>query len=56
MSCKIPQWFQEWLNNDYSHLQEDVSKIKMDVRWVKWLMGFLLAAVIGAAIAIIVTG
>ena len=53
---KIPEWFHDWLLNDYAHLQDDVSLIKRDVKWIKWLMGFLLAAVIGAAIAILITG
>ena len=53
---KRPIWFDQWLENDYSHLQEDVSKIKMDVKWIKWLMGFVLAAIVGAAIAIVIAG
>ena len=56
MSYRIPGWFNDWLLNDYAHLQEDVSLITRDTKWIKWLMGFLLAAVIGAAITIIVAG
>jgi len=46
---KRPQWFEDWRDNEFKHLV-------LDVRWIKWLMGFVLAAVIGGAIAIICSG
>lgn len=56
MSYKIPEWFQEWLVNDYAHLEKNVACIKRDIGWIKVLLGFLLAAIITSAIAIIIAG
>ena len=44
---KYPKWFIYWRDNEFKHLA-------LDVRWIKWLMGFVLIAVIGGAIAVIV--
>ena len=53
---KRPIWFDNWLVNDYAHLERNVACIKRDIGWIKVLLGFLLAAVITSAIAIIIAG
>ena len=53
---KIPQWFQAWLDNDYTHLVGDVRDIKTDIKWIKAIGVGILIGIIGAAIAVIVTG
>lgn len=53
---KIPEWFREWLENDYKHLEQNVVLIKRDVKWIKWLVGFTLLALIAAAVATLFVG
>lgn len=40
---KPPQWFKDWLQNDYWHLERDV-------RWTKWLSLTILAVIIGTLV------
>ncbi len=49
MTMKAPKDFEDFLSNAWPHLVA-----KVDV--LAWLVGAVLAAVIGGAIAIIVTG
>jgi len=35
MASKMPEWFREWHENDYSHLQKAVSGLEKSVAWIK---------------------
>lgn len=37
---RAPKWFRSWYENDYSHLEKDVNRIK----WIAWSILFSLLA------------
>lgn len=50
MASKTPQWFREWRDNDYSHLEKSVAWIKGSLYVVVPLLMALL--IIGITLAI----
>ena len=41
------------MTNHIPHLQADVRDIKGDMRWLKWLTGGIVLAIVGAAVTMI---
>jgi len=35
---------------DIAKMKVDIAKMKTDLRWIKWILGFILAAIVGSAI------
>jgi hypothetical protein len=50
---RTPRWFKLWHSNEYSHTTGDIQK---DLKWLKWLTGITLGAILTGAVAIILTG
>ena len=38
--------FDEFKNNDFAHLRNDVTGIKRDVNWIRWLLCTLWGAIL----------
>lgn len=51
-----PEWFQEWKENHFKTLMDDVKGLRHDMVWLKWLTGIAIAAILAGAIAILIGG
>ena len=43
---RMDDW-QDFLKNDYDHLRKDVTEIKINMNWIKWLVrGITIASIV----------
>ena len=55
-SFRLKEWspfreaYQKWLTNDWLHLTQKTENLGNDMKWVKWLLGLLIAGVIALLI------
>ena len=43
----------EFLANDFAHIQKYVTRLQVDVKWLKWLSGGILLAIIATFLSVI---